>query len=157
MISLDLVNDVLVIKLKKTGKKALAFAVLGLILLLIFFLSFQKLLPSVVDKAFFITIGYFVIYSLSYFIWLIKTSKPKYYSVTLDFGKFVLKGKENVTLKHDGLALISLDFIYSPDIYVSIIYNEQTTYSFMVHKSSYPRLKEYLVENRLNYEELNNS
>ena len=85
------------------------------------------------------------------------TSKPKYKTVTLDFNKFILKGKENVTLKHEGLALVSLDFSYSPDIYVSIIYNENVTYSFMIYKSAYPKLKEYLTQSRLNYEELNNS
>ena len=69
----------------------------------------------------------------------------------------MLNGKESVTLKHDGLALVSLDFSYSPDIYVTLIYNETVSYSFMVYKTAYPKLKEYLVENRLNYEELNNS
>ena len=149
MIVLELINDALVIKIKKTSKKALLFGALGLIILLILFFSFQSLLPKIVDQAFFITLGYL--------IWLLVTSKPKYKTVTLDFNKFILKGKENVTLKHEGLALVSLDFSYSPDIYVSIIYNENVTYSFMIYKSAYPKLKEYLTQSRLNYEELNNS
>lgn len=157
MIVLDLINDALVLKMKKTSKRALLFGGLGLAILLIFFLSFQKLLPKIVNQAFFITLGYLIIYALVYFIWLIATSKPKYKTITLDFGKFVLKGRENVTLKHEGLALVSLDFSYSPDIYVSIIYNEDVTYSFMIYKTAYPKLKEYLTQSRLNYEELNNS
>lgn len=157
MTVLELINDALVIKIKKTSKKALLFGALGLIILLILFFSFQSLLPKIVDQAFFITLGYLIIYALAYFIWLLVTSKPKYKTVTLDFNKFILKGKENVTLKHEGLALVSLDFSYSPDIYVSIIYNENVTYSFMIYKSAYPKLKEYLTQSRLNYEELNNS
>lgn len=157
MIVLNLINDALVIKMKKTSKKCLLFGILGLIALMIFFFAFQKILPKVVNQAFFITLGYIIVYAFAYFIWLLVTSKPKYKTITLDFNKFVLKGRENVTLKHEGLALVSLDFIYSPDIYVTIIYNENVTYSFMVYKTAYPKLKEYLVENRLNYEELNNS
>ena len=104
MIVLELINDALVIKIKKTSKKALLFGALGLIILLILFFSFQSLLPQIVDQA-----------------------------------------------------LVSLDFSYSPDIYVSGIYNENVTYSFMIYKSAYPKLKEYLTQSRLNYEELNNS
>ncbi len=157
MIVLDLINDALVIKMKKTSKKALLFGFLGLIVLLIFFFAFQNILPKIVAQAFYITLAYIFIYALAYFIWLLATSKTKYKTVTLDFAKFVLNGKESVTLKHEGLALVSLDFSYSPDIYVTLIYNETVSYSFMVYKTAYPKLKEYLVENRLNYEELNNS
>ena len=57
MIVLELINDALVIKIKKTSKKALLFGALGLIILLILFFSFQSLLPKIVDQAFFITLG----------------------------------------------------------------------------------------------------
>ena len=42
MIVLELINDALVIKIKKTSKKALLFGALGLIILLILFFSFQN-------------------------------------------------------------------------------------------------------------------
>lgn len=157
MIKLDLINDVLVLKMKKYNKRALLIGFIGLIVLLIFFFIFSDILPTFVSMSFYITLAYIVIFAATYFIWLIKDTKQKYTTVSLDFNKIILEGIDKLVLKHEGLAYVCLDFDYHPDIYVDFIYNEEVHYKFMIHKNSYPKLKSYLVESRINYEEINNS
>lgn len=157
MIKLDLINDVLVLKMKKYNKKALLIGAIGLLVLLVFFFIFSDILPKFVSMSFYITLFYIIIYAVGYFIWLIRNTKQVYTTVTLDFNKIILEGSEKLVLKHEGLAYVCLDFDYHPDIYVDFIYNEEVHYKFMIHKNSYPQMKSYLIEHRINYEEINNS
>lgn len=149
---IELINDLLVIKMHKTAKKALAIGLLGFVVLILLIVLLDKVAPFLATYSFFIGLGYIVLFFASYMLWLILTSKQKYKTITFDFNRFYLEGRAgNKEVKYDGLALIEIDEAYSPDLYISFIYNETIKYNFMIHKNSWPELAKFFDEHKLKY------
>ena len=147
-----LINDKLVVKMRKTSKIALLIAAIILIILVIVSISIGDRLPFLLDKAFFIISGFILAYFVIYMLWLILSSKQDYKTITLEFNRFYLEGpKGQLEVKFNGLAFIEIDESFLPDLYINFIYNENTEYKVMIHKKSWPELQKFLVEHRLNY------
>ncbi len=150
---IDLINDILVVKMHKTTKKALLIGASILVLLVVLFVILGDKLGIISDYLFIILGGYIVLYFALYMVWLIATSRQKYKTVTFDFNRFYLEGPYGqLEIKYAGLAYIEIDEEYSPDMYINFVYNEEKEYKFMIHKNSWPALARFFDEHRLNYQ-----